>query len=1053
MTTGIPWSVKGIDRKARETAKDLARRSGLTLGEWLNQMIEDQGPDEDLAPGGMGGGSPHLAEALDRLSARIEAAETRSTLAITGIDQSVRGLVARIEEAERGQTSVAARFEGGLQEMAGNHAKIADRLRRMEEEATGPRSLEALKAMEGTLAKVSGRISETETAAKDQVSLLRDELATMGRRMESSETGAVGMIDAVVGGIAERLNNAETGTMLAIKGLEASLGRLDKRLALTESRLEGVSDPQQNEQKLELLAAKLSNRVEAVRAEMAAKLHASADGRLDRMDRTLSEMTQHVQQAERRSAQALESMGREVLKMADTLGRKVQSVENRSAEAIEQVGGEVARIADQLDSRLHRADGAQAVALEKLGSEIARITERLSERIAQAERRSAQAVDDVGEQVSRVTERLNQRHERSAGDLAERIKQSEDRTAKLLEEARERIDTRMADSQKKAPEAAPAPKLGSVVTAPVHPQPFAPFTAAAEAITAQPKLYAPQASPFGPDPYAPAEPFGDVLSEEAGLAPPPAVYPDQSQAFAFAPPSFEAVEPDPVSPFAEAAFAEPAFGQADIEAAESFSPEPQSEADFAEPEIFAEPEEAFDDSFEPAFGDEDDGFLAPPLSMEPQAERPLSTRELIEQARAKARAASPDRSSSRKPSSSSKGPLEAPRGIPGLSFGSGKRRSSDRIKTGLMMSTALLFLAFAVVGWMILFPGLHNDEPAQVAENRPAAALPAAATAPDDGATIDLQPRASVLLDPQPITPVAPATGPATATAALATAKPTTATSVAPSAALTKLVAAAPVAAPAGPAVVNPVALYTDAMARIEAKDNSGVDVLRKSANLGYAPAQSQLGRMYENGQAGLPKNLSEARRWTERAAAGGLPKAMHNLAVYYFNGDGGLTKSSTTAAEWFRKAADLGFADSQYNLGLIYEGGFGVSPNPAEAYKWYAIAAKSGDAQSKAAAARLKAQLSPDALTAADRSAGSYAARSAPSQAPSPAALPDAAAGDVVQAQKALNKLGYYKGPQDGASSAAVRQAIQAYQRDQGLPPTGGLDTATSGKLAPYAR
>ena len=39
MTASAPWSVKGIDAKAREVAKDLARRSGMTLGEWLNQMI------------------------------------------------------------------------------------------------------------------------------------------------------------------------------------------------------------------------------------------------------------------------------------------------------------------------------------------------------------------------------------------------------------------------------------------------------------------------------------------------------------------------------------------------------------------------------------------------------------------------------------------------------------------------------------------------------------------------------------------------------------------------------------------------------------------------------------------------------------------------------------------------------------------------------------------------------------------------------------------------------------------------------------------------------
>src|SRR5687768_1785098 len=45
MTAGAPWSVKGIDPKAREVAKDLARRSGMTLGELLNRLILE---DEEL---------------------------------------------------------------------------------------------------------------------------------------------------------------------------------------------------------------------------------------------------------------------------------------------------------------------------------------------------------------------------------------------------------------------------------------------------------------------------------------------------------------------------------------------------------------------------------------------------------------------------------------------------------------------------------------------------------------------------------------------------------------------------------------------------------------------------------------------------------------------------------------------------------------------------------------------------------------------------------------------------------------------------------------------
>jgi len=117
-----PWSVKGIDPKAREVAKDLARRSGMTLGEWLNTMIMEDGDEDD-------GVQPlprraHASESYERrgrsrrlddaydlpprtyrepadetlhrvaasveaIAARLEAAERRSTIAIQGVDQAV----------------------------------------------------------------------------------------------------------------------------------------------------------------------------------------------------------------------------------------------------------------------------------------------------------------------------------------------------------------------------------------------------------------------------------------------------------------------------------------------------------------------------------------------------------------------------------------------------------------------------------------------------------------------------------------------------------------------------------------------------------------------------------------------------------------------------------------------------------------------------------------------------------------------------------------------------------------------------------------------------
>ena len=49
-----------------------------------------------------------------------------------------------------------------------------------------------------------------------------------------------------------------------------------------------------------------------------------------------------------------------------------------------------------------------------------------------------------------------------------------------------------------------------------------------------------------------------------------------------------------------------------------------------------------------------------------------------------------------------------------------------------------------------------------------------------------------------------------------------------------------------------------------------------------------------------------------------------------------------------------------------------------------------------------------------------------------------------LMQAQGALRRLGYYKGNIDGLSGPAMRAAVRAYQVDRGLPVTGRLDEDT---------
>ncbi len=1001
MTAAAPWSVKGIDPKAREVAKDLARRSGMTLGEWLNRMIiEGEGFDaasleafgEPSRPSlavnndranpsyyeTVRGGAPsriearehpadevgRVAVALDRLTDRIEAAEKRSAQAISGIDESVRGALQRLVAAEREQVAVAARFEGAVDEIKSEQTRAAERLRRIEAESVGPRSAEALRALEGALGKVAGHLYEGEART-------RETIAHLEQRLDSQAGAGVGdpsaLVEEVVARLGQRLEAAEARTSEALQALNASFGALDGRLRTVES-----SNPGEGVQKrLDDLAGSLTQRMEAARLEMAAKLRESADGRFDRMERKLGEMTAHVQAAEQRSAQAIERMGREVVGMADALNRRVQTSEARNTAAIEQV-------AASIDQKLNRADSVQAQALEKLGTEIARITEKLAERISNAERRNALAIDDVGDQVTRVTDRLNQRHERTSQELVDRIRQSEERTARLLEEAREKIDTKLAEAHRRAAE---------------------------QAAAAPPPPARPALSPFDDD----GERFSfggeavpeDVFHQPAAFIPPHAPPPVSTPARTAAPAVFEA----PV--FEAAAFpaSEPPaleFGDEDFEAADGF-------VSALEPETAFEPDAEYDGDFStPQFATSD--FASPEEPVAPS--RPLSTREVIEQARAAARQAAL--------SGDARGKDKPKKAGTSLFAGFGAKKSEKKakkgaVKTALMVSATAAFMGVGAAGYIM--SSAHGSGPLP---DRVAQGLSTKTAGEIRAAEAD--------------------TSPASARAAVA---------------LTSQVPTATISTEALPVAVTPPgenaqALYDDGVRRIEAKDRTGLESLRKAANLGLPRAQFYLAKMYEVGEGGVKKNLVEARRWTERAATAGEARAMHNLALYYYKGEGG-ERNSTKAASWFRKASDLGLVDSQFNLAQLYEGGWGVSQNPTEAYKWYLIAARSGDAASRARATALRAQLTAEGQRIAERSASGFRSQAAaPVQTVASAAAPSAG---LATAQRALSKLGYYQGPQDGVTSPALQMAIAAYQRDQNLQGSGALDGETLSRLSAWAR
>ncbi len=120
------------------------------------------------------------------------------------------------------------------------------------------------------------------------------------------------------------------------------------------------------------------------------------------------------------------------------------------------------------------------------------------------------------------------------------------------------------------------------------------------------------------------------------------------------------------------------------------------------------------------------------------------------------------------------------------------------------------------------------------------------------------------------------------------------------------------------------------------------------AAEQGFAPAQFNLGFMYENGK-GVLKSLIQAFGWYKKSAEQGYAPAQYKIGVMYDNGKVVLT-DPTKAFYWYKKSAEQGYAPAQCNLGVMYEFGYGEgnSKDFKQAFYWYKKSAEQGDARAQ---------------------------------------------------------------------------------------------------------
>ncbi len=450
MSSAQPWSVRGLDPKAREIAKDLAYQAGLSLGDWLHQVLREEGlpaqtyspapyVNPNYPPAGYGPGLSHgygqghfgptpreLADQAERVALRLAEVENRAGLG----EQSLTEIADKITQNQAQVRDRLAGFEQALQGLRSDQVKLQRRLQAMGADTSAARALTGLRALEGAMSKVVVLMRRDQGQSQSALSQIHDQLGLVNARVDQVESLAQSgqemaeQSHIAARTLAETLEQAETNQIAAHARLEQAISQLHDRIRLVQA--EGQAEAAQASagvaQRLGVLSQDVKAQMQTVRGEVGEIVATEVGQRFDAVNAAL-----------------------------DQVGQQVRSSDQRTGEALLAMGSEITRLGTSMDQRLTLADRTRTQAIDRLKGEMFRVIERISERLSHSERRAQQASDDVGTQVTRAVDHISERADRSANDLADRVRQSEDRIAYLLDEARARLDRHLTQEHGKTP--------------------------------------------------------------------------------------------------------------------------------------------------------------------------------------------------------------------------------------------------------------------------------------------------------------------------------------------------------------------------------------------------------------------------------------------------------------------------------------------------------------------------------------------------------------------------------------------------------------------------
>lgn len=371
MKQGMPWSVKGVDTDARDAAKEAARLSGMTLGEWLNTVIAETATEAAAARGGTAGAA--VAGSLgrqNRVSAQTAAAAPAGANDLAGV------LKRAIETSRQHSAGVEVRTAGALEAML-RWIERTDKQRRDEM---------------GSIAHAQER---TSVALREALILVTSRLDVLERNFDSGPERDLGPVRAALSRLAGRIDDLDRREAEGPvpEQVTQTLRLLEGRLVDIAQRLDRVPGPELAPDRITRIETALGALVDMLRSPQthgADDLPDGADG--DGCDSALRQIRARQAALDELALRVRQDVKRDL----GSLSADMQDILSRPG--IESLQATLRDLGEQIAaSREEAAASRQTGALDRLSDRFSALTAELA---------PLKAVDDLREEISRLGQGL-----------------------------------------------------------------------------------------------------------------------------------------------------------------------------------------------------------------------------------------------------------------------------------------------------------------------------------------------------------------------------------------------------------------------------------------------------------------------------------------------------------------------------------------------------------------------------------------------------------------------------------------------------------------------